>query len=184
MNNKKTIIYLDLDGVIADFSSAIISLIAHNTVFASIGQDPLKGIDESKMWSAVEKAGLSFWTGLDKFTWSDELVKGIYPLGDLYFLSSPGDTNKHAITSSQASAGKTLWVAKHYPDIPIILTKHKHLLARPNSILIDDTQDKLGKFEEHGGQAFFWPHASKINTDIEFNRLLHSLKSSIQRITR
>ncbi|KKN19932.1 hypothetical protein LCGC14_0940610, partial [marine sediment metagenome] len=71
--------------------------------------------------------------------------------GLLAFLTSPSD-------NPDCAAGKVKWIKKHFDTKNFIITPRKHFCARPNSILIDDTQKKVDQFIKHGGKAFLWPN--------------------------
>ena len=135
------IIYIDLDGVVADFEKGRLQ---HplSTITPYIGRpDKLPGVYEN----------------LDPITDSIESVTELFnnPDFDVYFLSSAPWDNPEAWTH------KRLWVAKYF-DVKIIrkrliLSHHKQLLI--GDYLIDDNQwngasDFQGKWIHFGSQEF------------------------------
>ena len=57
--------------------------------------------------------------------------------------------------------GKIAWWKKHYPHTglheKVIATPHKHFLASPRSVLLDDADHNVEPFEAHGGLAVLYP---------------------------
>lgn len=57
-------------------------------------------------------------------------------------------------------AGKLEWIHDHCPEWmhrQYAITPRKHLLARPDSLLIDDYSENIERFEAHGGHAITVP---------------------------
>ena len=135
------IIYIDLDGVVADFEKGR-SQHPLSTITPYIGRpDKLPGVYEN----------------LDPIADSIESVKELFnnPDFDVYFLSSAPWDNPEAWTH------KRLWVAKYF-DVKIIrkrliLSHHKQLLI--GDYLIDDNQwngasEFQGKWIHFGSNEF------------------------------
>jgi len=135
------IIYIDLDGVVADFEKGR-SQHPLSTITPYIGRpDKLPGVYEN----------------LDPIADSIESVKELFnnPDFDVYFLSSAPWDNPEAWTH------KRLWVAKYF-DVKIIrkrliLSHHKQLLI--GDYLIDDNEwngasDFQGKWIHFGSNEF------------------------------
>ncbi|HQI28214.1 MAG TPA: hypothetical protein PLT20_09015 [Sedimentisphaerales bacterium] len=60
----------------------------------------------------------------------------------------------------ESLAGKLEWIHDHFPawmHRQYAITPRKHLLARPDSLLIDDYGENAGRFRAHGGHAFLVP---------------------------
>jgi 5'(3')-deoxyribonucleotidase len=55
--------------------------------------------------------------------------------------------------------GKLEWVRKNIPQAidRTIITRHKHLLAGPGRILIDDAEFNVNDWNEHGGTGILYP---------------------------
>jgi 5'(3')-deoxyribonucleotidase len=139
-------VYLDMDGVIADFFGGLEDL---------CGVNHWKSIqDKQKLFA--ELAYTDFFYTLPKFDTTDRLmdfVRGITD-GDWGICSSPlqGDHNNSAYW-------KRKWLEKHYfmPTIDqLIFTSNKHKYAwspvdsRPN-ILIDDRPANIKRWQDAGG---------------------------------
>lgn len=111
----------------------------------------------------------------------EDLYPNIYEMiencGEVAFLSSGGNIYRKTNSVANANAGKTRYVAKKFNNIPLILTREKYFCASPQSILIDDTKEKIDKFREYGGFGFEFPHPHKIlDGDININKVLGELE--------
>jgi 5'(3')-deoxyribonucleotidase len=72
---------------------------------------------------------------------------------DVYLASYPMD-------HPEAWAGKLWWINENMPAYKtrvMLMTVHKQILARPNTILIDDRDDNVDKFIAAGGEAYLIP---------------------------
>lgn len=154
---NKPIIFLDMDGVLVDMvSGAFKSLNITDYKIPPMEYDMTKweGVNLSTrdFWDAIDKTNEHFWANLDKYLWSDELVKLCEQYGDLFILTAPS-RNPYCL------AGKMMWIKKYYPQLvrKIIITPHKYLCAARNRILIDDTDAKIEKFAKHGGKTILFP---------------------------
>jgi 5'(3')-deoxyribonucleotidase len=154
---NKPIIYLDLDGVLVDFvSGALKTLGVTNYKIPPNGYkiESWKGVGVStkEFWKAIDATNEHFWADLEKYPWSDKLVRLCESYGSVFILTSPS-RNPYCL------AGKMMWLKKHYPRLTrsVIMTPHKYLCAAPNRILIDDNDDKINKFIEYGGTGILFP---------------------------
>jgi len=171
MNNNKIIlcekqdkknklrIFLDVDGVITNWIKAVAELIDVDMNDKDIREKLKKGykfeeivdIDEEQMWEKINKEGRKFWKNLELTPWAKKLVQEIKNTNNnLCFLTSP---SSHASSLS----GKKTFLDKYFQEINFIITGEKHFCAHPNALLIDDSVNKIKKFEDWGGNVFFWP---------------------------
>lgn len=149
-----TKIFIDLDGVAADFCEP---------VFKFFG----KRFEEARgRWDLREIFGISnldldflhrdtFWEGLKVCVGAEWLIgKCISRVGieNVAFLSDP----MHWRGSAN---GKRSWVRKHFPGFSerLILTGAKHFLASPDALLIDDRDLNIEKFRAAGGAGILIP---------------------------
>lgn len=175
---KKINIYIDLDGVLTDFTGASckvngIDLTESLKRRLMSGEWLDKIVDEDRVWNNIKKSGIKWWADLPLLPWAKLLVNNMKHLGDVTFLTSPGDYNIHTEVVSHACAGKVLWAKKHFPGHDLVLARSKYKLANENSILIDDTIDKLKDFKDHGGHIFLWPNQYEI---VENNSIYTTLE--------
>jgi hypothetical protein len=167
-------IYLDLDGVICDFKSSV----------RALGDIPALGLDDKAMeeqkdvmYKAIDKAGESFWS---EMSWTEdgqelwESLKEYHPT----LLSSPGQFR-------DAPAGKQAWVNQNIPGTPLIVDSDKWQYAERRAILIDDTQNNVGAWEEADGVGIL--HTDAVSTIQKLNNLIKdkpilTLSSHIKRV--
>lgn len=168
-------IFLDMDGVCADFVKA---------ACAAHGKDDSEvdcwnffekwGITEDEFWEPVNAGGREFWANLEPYPWFDELVSMVKDADkNFYVLTKP---------SRQASclAGKLDWIHKHFGDKcrNYIFAPNKSPLAAPKRLLIDDSDDNVKGFRKHGGVAYLFPqpwNASRHSASDDFSWLRETL---------
>lgn len=183
---KDIIIWLDMDGVIANWLKAAANTLSIDLRSSEVRQqlkdgkrmESFVGGDE-KMWPLINAEGDSWWANMEKLPWADDLVNFLKKqTKDLSFLSSPSD-------SPLCYSGKIKWVLKNYPELArdVFLGHKKYRCASKNSILIDDTAKKCRQFEKSGGQVFEWPCAlSLIDKDIDIDDVLNDLSEKINKM--
>ena len=147
------IIFLDLDGVCANFvDSAIVANkleFSHDDV-TEYGFWSLAGISSNQFWKAIDSHP-NFWEGMASYPWFERLKEMV------------GQYEFHVCTSPSKSpscfSGKATWIADNFGSQfrDFFLTPQKHLLAGPNRILIDDSDDKIQRFRNHGGHGILFP---------------------------
>jgi len=131
-------IYLDCDGVLADFEGAATRL---------LGLPPLEfqarhGLKE--FWRRLHRAP-GFYAGLPELPDARELYDGVRRLDPVILTGCP--------RGGWAEAQKERWAAEHFPDAPIItcMAVDKRRYARPGDVLIDDTLKYRDLWEDAGG---------------------------------
>jgi len=150
------IIFLDIDGVLANFCSGAFR--AHNKVWTP---DLPKnwnfykawGMTTDEFWAPLENE--EFWHNLHYFWWTKVLYEKCTQLcEDVIFSTTP-------CKSPYCAVGKLKWMKdliKHEPDpSEYFLGSQKHLLAGQDRILIDDYDCNCEEFENSGGHALLWP---------------------------
>ena len=142
-------IYLDMDGVITDFVGAINERM-------SIPKDTIP-----TKWAWVEDYGftleqandwctIDFWANLEWMSNGHDIIRlvtSIFKPEQIYLLTTP-------MPNPGSYTGKALWVQKHLPEYSkrlIITTAPKSLLAKPDTLLIDDKDENVEEFVKAGG---------------------------------
>lgn len=151
-------IYIDMDGVLADFVRG--SLRLHNIKFTeeqynSFGWDYFKEFNLT--WQEFFKLidyNAEFWANLDPIPEGIYIAKtliarfGVEKVGILSSGKSPHSTD-----------GKRAWLRKYLPELEAGATfcceKWRH--ARLGAILIDDYEKNINEFRGHGGSAWYFP---------------------------
>jgi len=188
MGIMKPIIYLDMDGVCTDFASA--GIIANgrlpSEVFRLWSESfrgefyPYKvmGLDMDSYWQAVAAEGEAFWVNLQEYEWYPELLRSLQNIGDVVFLTS-------GTYAPWSLSGKLKWLQVRFGENfqGYIMTANKHLLAKKNTILIDDYETNVTTFRQHGGNAVLFPQLWNSNHEVR-DRLNFTLKSVKQLINR
>jgi 5'(3')-deoxyribonucleotidase len=158
-----TTLYLDMDGVVADFDEY-----AARTLELS----PSGGIYPDEVWHELA-ANARLYRDLIKTLYADDLVSECQDFAltkeyDLKFLTAVPKGND----VPWAFYDKVLWAQKHFPDIAVMFgpySKDKWRHCRPGDILIDDRLSNIEQWRVAGGIAI---HHTNIDTTLyELSRL-------------
>jgi 5'(3')-deoxyribonucleotidase len=133
-------VYIDLDGVLADFRKGIIDW------FGDIEPHYDEMVDTN------------FFETLDKFPTSDQLIDIVVAIFGKYSICSMPLRGDH----DNSAYHKTRWVEQQLSPQPeeIIITKRKEKYAKGN-ILIDDKESNVDGFNKNGGYGILykaWEH--------------------------
>lgn len=129
-------LFVDLDSVITDFSKALSELIGR-----PIGKEGFG--NNSYIWAAINRAGEKFWSEMEFMPDGHELWEAV----EIYkptILTAP---TRH----KSSVEGKKEWLKNNLPDVPYIIDQNKASYADKDSILIDDREKNIKKWEEAGG---------------------------------
>ena len=152
-SNVKPIVYLDMDGVIADFFGGVERLYGVDH-WKQLTSDKTKDLRQD----VIDRiAGTDFFAHLPKFSTADTLIEMIkkFTGGQYSILTSPlrGDTENSGYY-------KKVWIGKNIvkPD-EIIVTGRKETYATKNgvpNILIDDRPINIEKWQSKGGYGILY----------------------------
>lgn len=146
-------IYLDMDGVLADFNSRYTRLFGKNT------KDARDAKEFNPNWDTFVQTQ-QFET-LDWFPGAHQLLSYIHTLPKnikIEILSSSGGKKYHDEVKQQ----KLVWLKKqgiHYPANVVSGRRNKAAFATPDSVLIDDTPEVLEFFLQAGGKGILHKNA-------------------------
>ncbi len=136
---KKKILYIDMDGVIADFESSIISFCPE--IIKDEQYQDIK-IRDAKI-DHICATNLEFFHNLLPYEGAIEAVIKLFDLYVVYFLSTPMWDVPHSFT------GKRIWIEKYFGQLGtkrLILTHRKDLNI--GNFLVDDRkQNGAGEFK-------------------------------------
>jgi len=106
----------------------------------------------------------AFWASMPRSIWVEVPESPLFPWLLEACAAVVGRENVCIATSPtrcpESLAGKLEWIHQHFPDWmhrQYAITPCKHLLARPDSLLIDDYDENTRRFEAHGGRAILVP---------------------------
>lgn len=157
-------IYLDMDGVVADFNS-----FASNAIGREIGWggDDLSNEEWSKL-AAIPR----LYFQLQVIPEGRQLVELALSLSkDVKFLTAIPRRS----TISSAEADKREWLSLHFPGIPMEIGPHshqKHNWCKPGDILVDDRESNIKDWSAKNGMAIF--HQG--NWNVTFEKLKEAAK--------
>lgn len=157
------VVFLDVDGIVADFFSAVVN--AHNSdlTYESYpkGEDSLPkamGLSYNRFWNGVTSDLI---LNLDLTEEAHALFNYANRFGETCFLTSP---------PRKCADARTDWIREKFPNSPYILSKWKEFCcAGPHSILVDDRDSNIEAWTAKGGTGILFPrpwnkrHAEEAN---------------------
>ena len=166
------IVYLDCDGVFADFVTGILAKL--NYPYAGINKwswgrvfdiFPLIGTN----WTEASKhCDAAFWANLP---WMED---GKDILAEVWKRFRPAETMllTKPMDNDESYTGKAQWVTKHMPElrrrvVPTHIAKSEFAYDF-NCLLIDDSQENVETFINAGGAAILVPRPWNQNDDLFF----------------
>jgi len=118
----------------------------------------------ASFWRAFGRKEWANFPVSDEFQWLLNSCKALVGRENIYILTTP-------ILDPDCAAGKMEWIYKYCPKWlhrQYLIGPCKHMCARPNALLIDDSDENVNKFREHGGQALLvprpWNSLHEVNT--------------------
>lgn len=154
-------IFLDMDGVIADFNQQFINLTNYHP------KDFEFKFGKSKFWEVITKEGKNFWSNIPLMDNAKNLLDILYIYNTnnipIEILSAPSRDKSSII-------GKKEWLKKYNINfkqnfVPAI---KKQKFAKPDHLLIDDNIDNCKQWIEKGGKAILY---TSYNSFIETYKL-------------
>ena len=155
-------VYLDMDGVIADFDKRFEDL---------SGMKPREfesKYGKNKFWEFIDEDNkISFWVGIPEMPGAKALVDAVKKY-NYELLTAPS-------VKKQSYLGKILWVRNHSdllggkPRINFKKAKEKHLVKPELSktdILIDDREDTIERWNAAGGTGIHYQNISQVLNDL------------------
>jgi 5' nucleotidase, deoxy (Pyrimidine), cytosolic type C protein (NT5C) len=131
-------IYLDCDGVLADFDTAAARLLG-----MSVGEHERR-FGHGEFWKILS-AQPDFFNSLELLPDAMQLFDAVKPLSPTILTGVPPGT--------WAAPQKRRWAARYFPGVPIITTlaalKHEH--GHPGDVLIDDWASRRRAWKAAGG---------------------------------
>lgn len=180
------IIYVDMDGVCCDFVWGALSKIKypHDQDKAReayqnwpMGEANPYDFGSDEFWEKLGRSGWAWWADLDPYPHYKPMMELLRRWHRVMYLPSVpyGPAGLHAAT------GKLAWIQKQEgPEFrDFVFTHHKELLAKRNTILIDDTPARIEKFTSAGGKAILFPRPWNGNASMDKFQLMAYLTAAL-----
>lgn len=153
---KYKIVYLDMDGVLADFDKSFREI---NGVDAKEYEDEHGTV---RFWNRVYMTP-NFFRYLSLMPKAFEVFRTAKSIGqEVCILSSPSRVNE-----SLCVLQKRMWLdAWLGGDVPAIFEKDKHKYAGKDYLLVDDNPNKVEKWKKAGGDAVLYVSAEQCLKDM------------------
>lgn len=159
-------IFLDLDGVIADFTGGACAI--HGQPDYPVTQWNWYrewGLSGNAFWRPIKEHPDFYGFYVRKYEWADELREQLAILDRVVIATAnplhPG-----------LAASKTQWILDNMGDhFTVQMGNEKELFAGPGRILIDDCDANVEKWRANGGEAVLFPQPWNENADVVDKRL-------------
>jgi len=153
-------ILLDMDGVLCNFVRECCKIlnideqkVLQNWPVNQYDVEPVFGVTTEELWGAINAKGKDFWANLEEYNWSKQLYNECQKYGDVYFLTIPSN-------DPQSLVGKVEWIKK-FTGNPLaknyLIGSPKFLCAKPDNVLIDDSDKNCDGFITAKGTAILFP---------------------------
>jgi len=147
-------VFLDMDGILVNFRKGIRDVFGKPYDYSTLSPkwkfwDDWLGVSFAMVNAACTT---SFWQHLEGMHDGRDILTAIeykFVPAQIYLLTTP-------MPNLESASGKMIWVHDHLPAYlkrTIITQAPKHLLARPDTLLIDDKDENVDSFREAGGKA-------------------------------
>jgi hypothetical protein len=152
-------LFLDCDGVLADFDAYIEPLVGERTNIAGVQQD-VPG-----MWEKIYAHG-DFYAKLPLMNDAMELYEAVRHLNPIILTGVP----RFKFNEDWATRQKFAWANQHFPGLQIItcLSANKRDYMEAGDVLVDDNLQYRELWLEHGG--VFITHTSAANSIAELKQ--------------
>lgn len=171
-------VFLDMDGVIADFNKGIVEAVGLEVC-------PFTDPKNHGVWEYTDIISITrdeFWAHC-----TSEFFEELDPTHDAHrivnYLEGRFGRQNICILSSpplnpESMVGKQRWLAKHFRQYQrqFFFGTKKGFAAHAGSLLVDDADHNIDEFSEAGGQAFLYPRPwNRAHEDREkaFDRLVN-----------
>ena len=161
-------VYLDMDGVLADFVGSSIRALGHAPAEVMPRMLEHKGdydgmysaldMDEDEFWERLDALeggtvpGSLVWEKMDPYPWRDMILKLCREVAPTWILTSP---SRNAGSSYGKIVWLQTWLGARFRDY--ILSPRKWHVARPGTLLVDDSDRNVDKWRRKGGEAILFP---------------------------
>jgi 5'(3')-deoxyribonucleotidase len=183
-------VFLDMDGVLVNFLGGLHEALGIPYSYENYPYEKgkwnmltdIKGFDDipATFEQCDDCCTTNFWRhlewmpdGLDIF----ETIRHHFKPEQIYLLTTP-------MPNVESASGKMMWVKSNtlgYIKCTIITQAPKHLLARPDTLLIDDKDENVDGFREAGGKALLVPRPWN-RAHLQADRTVEVVREFLERI--
>ena len=175
-------VFLDVDGVLANFRKGIHEAFDKLYDYPTLSPKWTFWDDWPDVTFEMVNAvcTIPFWTGLEWMHDGYDILTAVeykFAPTQICLLTTP-------MPNLESASGKMIWVHDHLPNYlkrTIITQAPKHLLARPDILLIDDKDRNVDGFREAGGKALLVPRPWN-RTHLQADRTVEVVKEFLERI--
>jgi hypothetical protein len=181
----KTILF-DMDGVLVECYAAFARIAGkkfpEEMVPGTYNLQQALGMSAETLREKSAEEGLEFWTELPFTPFGARLRDYMWTLchnGHTVGICSDASWTPHA------PQGKHIWLNAHgFKDLgPRVLTREKFLLARPNTVLVDDSEGQVNAFREHGGLSILvprlWNCGGEQSAEVTFQLIANEIQKTL-----
>lgn len=151
-------IYLDMDGVLADFDRGVTELCGIEPMNQSTATDKENDI----LWAEIRKID-NFYDKLEPVPGAIQMFNALTEKYDVEILTGIPKPKRGILTSAE---DKTKWVRRLLSkDIKINIVyreEKKNYVTGPDCILIDDLDKNIREWNENGGTGILFTSASEV----------------------
>lgn len=176
------VIYLDMDGVLADFIEGFINIHGRDDLMDKYknGNWPQTWNFDNEFgpldtwWDKIDEIGEIYWEYLNAYQWSNRLVMELEASEIPWYVCTTPRLTPNCLS------GKLKWLQHHLGNVDVIFAKDKWRLAHSNSLLIDDNDINCKKFFKAGGQTCLFPqpwNAKREEAQYRMDVFLQALES-------
>lgn len=166
-------LYLDMDGVVADFETAFGQKKFDKVLFR-------KKILEENLFENLPLMP----NALDLVATCEQMISGVR--GRIMFLSSLGSPTDVDL-QNEVARQKNIWIEKNgFSRFRPIYVAHKGLkkrFATPHDILVDDTEQNIFDWEENFGKGIFYKDENILTHESEIRSHVYKLVTDNQKHT-
>ena len=162
MPGKPPHLFLDADGVLADFDEG-----ARRVLGMSPAAFEAK-FGKREFWKRIAKTG-NFYASLPEMPDAALLIAAVRHLKPTILTGLPLGT--------WAAPQKVKWAAEHFPGVPIVtcMARDKHRHMAPGDVLVDDRETHRAAYEAHG--VIFVHHKNAEDSVRQLAQIFRSLRT-------
>lgn len=174
-SSSDKVIYVDMDGVLADFVEGFINIHDREDLMEKFKQDtwPTTWNFDNEFgpldtwWDKIDAVGELFWEYLNTYWWTNKLLMEIGATGIPWYVCTTPRMTKTCV------AGKFLWLDHMLGvgNFKMIQIEDKWRLAHEKALLIDDNDKNCNKFHKAGGQTCLFAQPWNENRDLVDHRM-------------